>query len=302
MLIAQITDIHLGFDPNNPDEFNRLRLDATLDALRGLDPRPDLVLVTGDIANDGDDSQSYQRYREAIVDLPFPAYPLMGNHDSRDPFREQFPEVPDVGGFVQYAIDDHPLRILALDTLEAGRHGGGFCEIRAAWLSDRLDEAPDRPTLLALHHPPIATGIGWLTEDPDAEWIARLRAIVAGRSNIVAMVAGHVHRPIITGWAGTTLIVCPSTAPQVALDLSPIDPEEPDGRAMIIADPPGYALHLWDGSQLISHFDTAEDHETLARYTPKLQPLVRMLAREKQDARARTKVANYPDEPAASPF
>ena len=282
MLIAQITDIHLGFDPVNPDEFNRQRLDATLAALRALAPQPDLLLVTGDIANDGDDSQSYQRYREALADLAFPAFPLMGNHDSRAPFLELFPEIPTVEGFIQYAIEDWPLRILVLDTLEVGRHGGGFCEIRAEWLRARLDEAPDRPTLIALHHPPIATGIGWLTENPGAEWIARLRSVVEGRTNIVAMLAGHVHRPIITGWAGTTLIVCPSTAPQVALDLRPIDPERPDDRSMIVAEPPGYGLHLWKGGQLVSHFDTAEDHEVLARYTPKLQPLVRMLAEEKK--------------------
>ena len=284
MLIAQITDIHLGFDPINPDEFNRQRLDATLDALRALAPRPDLMLVTGDIANDGDDAQSYQRYREAIDGLDFPIYPLMGNHDSRAPFLELFPEVPSVDGFIQYAIEDWPLRILVLDTLEVGRHGGGFCETRAAWLRDRLDEAPDRPTLIALHHPPIATGIAWLTERPDAEWIGRLRAVIEGRRNIVAMLAGHVHRSIITGWAGVPLIVCPSTAPQVALDLRPIDPDRPDDRPMIVAEPPGYGLHIWRNGQLVSHFDTAENHEVLARYTDKLQPLVQMLAEEKKQA------------------
>ena len=281
MLIAQITDIHLGFDPINPDEFNRQRLDATLTALSALVPSPDLLLVTGDIANDGDDAQSYQRYREAMAGLEFPIFPLMGNHDSRTPFLELFPDVPSFEGFIQYAIEEWPLRILVLDTLEVGRHGGGFCEVRAGWLRDRLDEAPERPTLIALHHPPIATGIGWLTEDPSAEWIARLRAIVEGRDNIVAMLAGHVHRPIITQWAGTTLIVCPSTAPQVALDLREIDPEQPDDRPMIVAEPPGYGLHLWTERQLVSHFDTAEDHEILARYTANLQPLVRMLAEEK---------------------
>ena len=282
MLIAQITDVHLGFDPINPDEFNRQRLDAALRALRELEPRPDLLLVTGDIANDGDDAQSYHRYKEAIADLPFPVWPLMGNHDSRPPFLELFPDIPSPDGFIQYAIEGHELRILVLDTLEVGRHGGGLCETRAAWLRDRLDEAPDRPTLIALHHPPIWTGIGWLTENPEAEWIARLRAIVEGRTNIVAMIAGHVHRSIVTGWAGTCLIVCSSTAPQVALDLGPIDPENPDDRPMIVADPPAYALHLWDGRQLVTHFDTAEDHEVLASYTPKLQPLVRMLIEEKR--------------------
>ena len=57
------------------------------------------------------------------------------------------------------------------------------------------------------------------------------------------MISGHVHRPIVTHWAGTTLIVCSSTAPQVALDLEPIDPEQPDERSMIVAEPPCYALH-----------------------------------------------------------
>ncbi|MGZ8311757.1 MAG: phosphodiesterase [Allosphingosinicella sp.] len=283
MLIAQITDIHLGFDPVNPDEFNRQRLDVTLAALRNMSPQPDLLLVTGDIANDGDDATSYHRYREAIAGLPFPIFHLMGNHDSRGPFLELFPEVPNVEGFIQYAIEDYPLRILVLDTLEVGRHGGGFCETRAAWLRERLDEAPDRPTLIALHHPPVATGIGWLTEAPDAAWIQRLRAIIDGRTNIVAMIAGHVHRQIISGWAGTTLIVCSSTAPQVALDLDPIDPEDPDDRPMIVAEPPSYALHLWDDGQLVTHFDTAEDHEILARYTRQLQPLIRMLSQEKAD-------------------
>ena len=282
MLLAQITDLHLGFDPKNPHEFNRQRLDRTLAVLRDLKPRPDLLLVTGDIAERGDDRVSYARYREAIAGLPFPIFPLMGNHDSRDVFLEMFPDVRSADGFVQYAIEDYPLRILVLDTLEEGRHGGGFCSRRDAWLRARLDEAPERPTLIALHHPPIGTGIPWLTEDPAAPWISRLRAAVEGRMNIVAMIAGHVHRPIVTGWGGFPLIVCPSTAPQVALGLEPIDPDVPDQRPMIIADQPYYALHWWDGRQLISHIDTAEEHEVLARYTAKLQPLVRMLVREKE--------------------
>jgi 3',5'-cyclic AMP phosphodiesterase CpdA len=47
MLIAQITDIHLGFEPDTPDEFNRLRLDRTVQALLEMDPRPDLLLAPG---------------------------------------------------------------------------------------------------------------------------------------------------------------------------------------------------------------------------------------------------------------
>jgi 3',5'-cyclic-AMP phosphodiesterase len=281
MLIAQITDIHLGFDPGNPDELNRRRLDEALRTLKALVPPPDLLLATGDLADTGDDSLSYARLKLAFADLPFPVFYALGNHDGRDAFRTAFPDSPMPDGFLQYAIEDHDLRILVLDTLDEGRHGGNFCETRAAWLRARLAEAPDRPTLIVLHHPPIESGLSWMTENPDAEWVKRLEAIVAAQRNIVAVIAGHLHRPVVTQWAGTTLAVCPSTAPQVALDFESIDPERPDGRAMIVADPPWFAIHHWDGRRLVSHFDTAGEHEILARYGPELQPLVRLLAEEK---------------------
>ena len=281
MLIAQITDIHLGFDPDNEREFNRQRLDRTLEALSELDPVPDLLLATGDIADNGDDGLSYRRFKDATAKLPFPVLHAMGNHDSREPFLAEYPDTRTADGFIQYAIEDFPVRILVLDTLEPGRHGGAFCETRAAWLRARLDEDRERPTAIVLHHPPIETGLSWMTENPDAAWVKRLADCVSGRDNVVAMLAGHLHRPIVTQWNGTILAVCPSTAPQVALDLTNMDPDQPDGRPMIVADHPFYALHYWNGRELITHFDTAEEHEVLARYTPKLQPLVQMLMREK---------------------
>jgi Icc protein len=281
MLIAQITDIHLGFDPGNPDELNRQRLDCALRRLREMVPQPDLLLATGDLADTGDDSVSYARLKLALADLPFPVFYALGNHDGRDAFRANFPDLAMPDGFLQYAIEDHDLRILVLDTLEEGLHGGNFCETRAAWLRERLAEAPQRPTLIVLHHPPIESGLSWMTENPDAEWVKRLEAIVAAHDNIVALMAGHLHRPVVTQWAGTTLAVCPSTAPQVALDFEAIDPEAPDGRPMIVADPPWFAIHVWNGATLVSHFDTAGDHVVLARYGPELQPLVRLLAAEK---------------------
>jgi Icc protein len=282
MLIAQITDIHLGFDGDNPDELNQRRLESTLSELVEMEPRPDLVLATGDLADTGDDNIAYARLKAATERLPFPVYFALGNHDSRGPFAAAFPGVPRIdGGFVQYVIDDFPLRILVLDTLEEGRHGGAFCEIRAAWLCDRLSEQPDRPTLIVLHHPPIESGLSWMSENPDASWIGRIRTIVLAHDNIVAMIAGHLHRPLATHWAGTTLAVCASTAPQVALDLGAIDPESPDERPMIVADPPAFALHLWTGENLVTHFGTAGGHDVIARYGPRFQPLVRMLSEEK---------------------
>lgn len=281
MLIAQITDIHLGFDPDDPAEFNRRRLDQVLERLCDMDPLPDLLLATGDLTDKGD-ADSYRRLKSAFGRCPFPVWPCMGNHDDRDGFVQRFPEVPTADGFVQYVIDEKqwPLRLIVLDTLEPGRHGGAFCERRVSWLSERLAEETEKPTMIVLHHPPIETGIPWMTAVPEANWVRRLRETIEPANNIVGMVAGHIHRPIMTGWAGVPLSVVPSTAPQVALDLRPIDPGTPDKRPMIIADPPAYALHYWTGQSLISHLDDADDHVQLARYDETMQPLVRYLLEE----------------------
>lgn len=280
MLIAQITDIHLGFDPENPQEFNRQRLDRTLQELSALEPRPDILLATGDLIDRGD-AQSYSRLKEAFSQCPFPVHMCMGNHDERFNFRKVFPEIPFTDGYLQYELNEGPLRFLVLDTLEEGRHGGAFCEKRAQWLDARLAEKKDVPTIIVQHHPPVEVGIEWMNTHPREPWVQRLSGCLSGHANIVAMLCGHVHRPIMSSWENITLSVCPSTAPQVALDLRPIDPESPDHRDMIIADPPGYALHWWNGRELVSHFNTAEDHETLASYDERMQPLVRSLIAER---------------------
>lgn len=284
MLIAQVTDIHLGFEPDCPDEFNRQRLDRVLAQLATLQPRPDLLLATGDLIDRGD-RESYERLREAFADLPFPVHYALGNHDERATFAAVFPEAPFDGGFLQYVVEVGPLRLLVLDTLEEGRHGGAFCETRAAWLTARLDEAPDVPTLIVQHHPPMEVGIGWMNTDPAEPWVERLAQALRGRGNVIGIVCGHIHRAITTRWEGVTVATCPSTAPQVALDLRPIDPDVPDQRNLIIADPPAYALHWFNGRELITHWDTAEEHEVLARYDANLQGMVQHMLAERPGAK-----------------
>ncbi|TVV72479.1 phosphodiesterase [Sphingomonas solaris] len=281
MLIAQITDMHLGFDPDNPAEFNRKRLDKVLQALNDLDRVPDLLLATGDLVEYGD-VDSYRRLKRAFAACRFPVHLAMGNHDVRASFATVFPDTPVMaGGFVQYAFDHGPLRFVVLDTLEEGRHGGSFCEARAAWLRETLAAAPDRPTVIVLHHPPIETGIAWMTTDPQEPWVIRLETALAGQGQVIGMVCGHIHRAIVTGWKGRPLAVCPSTAPQVALTLAPLDPQVPDGRPMIVADAPGFALHYWNGDGLVTHFETADEHVALARFDAAMQPLVELLIGER---------------------
>lgn len=279
MLIAQITDVHLGFEPGNPDEPNRKRLDDVLRRLCDGPNRPDLLLATGDLTDRGD-RESYERLAEAFAACPFPVWPSIGNHDVRANFMATFPNVPTADGFVQYELEAGPLRLIILDTLEEGRHGGAFCDVRAAWLKARLAEQTGRPTIIVMHHPPMEAGIAWMNSHCDEPWVRRVTQAIAGRAQVQVVLSGHLHRNLVSPWNGTTVAVCASTAPQLALDLRPIDPEAPDGRDMIVAGAPAFALHWWNGRELVSHFETAGGYLPLARYDAALQDMVRGLLGE----------------------
>lgn len=280
MLIGQITDIHIGFDPGNPDEPNMHRLRAVLERLFDGPNRLDLLLLTGDLTENGDGA-SFAQLAAALASAPCPVLPIPGNHDNREAMAEAFPQLHTADGFQHYASDAGDLRLLLLDTFEPGRHGGAFCEARAAWLAARLAEAPDRPTVIAMHHPPFVSGIDWMDPDPGEAWIARFAEATRGHGQIKAVLCGHLHRSVVTGWQGAPLVVCPSTAPSVALDLSPIDAADPDGRALIRDAPPGYALHRWDGQRLVTHLERVGGYEDVARFDADLQPMIRGMLAER---------------------
>ncbi len=283
MLVAQVTDIHLGFQPDDPAEMNRKRFDEVIATLLAMNPRPDLLLATGDLTEHGT-LAAYQTLKSITDRLPFPVHFALGNHDNRANFRTVFPMVPTTAdGLVQYDFVHGPLRFVVLDTLLEGHHGGAFSAGQAAWLDERL-AGDARPTVLVLHHPPIETGNGWMTEDLDAPWVQRLAAVVRRHPQVIRMITGHLHRAIVTGWHGTTLAVCPSSAPQVAIDFRSIDPEDPDGRDMIVAETPGFAVHWWTGQDLITHFGSGGDHPVLARYNARMQPTVQHIVAERTGA------------------
>jgi 3',5'-cyclic AMP phosphodiesterase CpdA len=282
ILVAQVTDLHIGFDRDNPHELNVRRLNMVIDQLNGMRQKPSLLLVTGDLVEWSEDVDTYRHMVSLIGRWEGPVIWAIGNHDSREHFRAVLPNVPtDENGFIQYEVDHGGLRWIVLDTLDSGRHGGMICEKRAAWLKKRLRERKDIPTIIVLHHPPVDTGIDWMSALGCEAWVQRLEEVVRPAKQVVAMIAGHVHRPIATSFAGKPLTVCCSTAPHLALELDDIDPTNPDGRALILGDPPAYALHYWNGERLLTHFDVAGPRHVLANYDSNAQPMIRDFLREK---------------------
>jgi 3',5'-cyclic AMP phosphodiesterase CpdA len=281
MLIAQMTDIHIGFAPDEkPEEFNRLRFRATLARILDAPNRPDMLVLSGDITDHGD-RESFERTAELLAECPFPIWPMVGNHDTRAELLNAFPQVRADDGFVHYVLEQNGLRIVLLDTLEEGRHGGAFCERRQAWLEARLDEAPETPTLIFMHHPPVVSGIEWMDPGADEAWVQRLAAALRGREQVLAIHCGHLHRPLAASFEGIPLCVTPSVAPLVAMDLRPIDRNDPDQRDLITTEPPTYALHRWDGTSLVTHYERISDWRVLAHFSDKLQPMIEEIMSER---------------------
>lgn len=265
MIIAQITDLHLGFDGKDAVCQNTTRLRMVLKELNEMVLRPDVVLCTGDLVESGE-SWAYEKLREEMSVLDYPVYYGLGNHDNREAFAQSFPEAEFNDGFLQYTIEDGPVRIIMVDSLKMGFHGGDFCEIRRDWLSARLAEQPDRPTLIALHHPPIETGIAWMTARYKAPWVTSLRETISAHDNVIHLIAGHVHRTIFKKFGNTTISVCRAVAPQVKLELAPITVDQPDDRVLLVDTTPGYCLHHWNGHALTTHAANAPSGKSVVRY------------------------------------
>lgn len=254
LTIAQITDLHITSDK---DPLNKARhaarLRQVLKAIHERRPRPVAIFASGDLVDRGE-PEEYAELQAIFRDVAIPLYLGIGNHDTRAAFRAAFPATPiDKNGFVQYAADFGDLRAIMCDSLDEGKNGGGFCAPRAAWLRQTLDEAPQTPTIVFLHHPPIASGIQWMDEPPDTAWILRLAETVTGRKQILTLACGHIHRPFHGAFAGQSVSVSPATAIQLTLDLTPVDMRVPDGREILVEEPPGYTLFMWDKGALTTH-------------------------------------------------
>lgn len=251
MLIAQISDTHIAAPGQKtcgvaPMAENLARCVARINA---LDPKPDIVLLSGDIANNAGYAET-EHAASLLSALQMPLYVVPGNHDDRTTLAKVFG--PDVcpaneAGLVNYVVDGFPLRIIALDTLDPGKPGGKLEHATLDWLRARLDEAPEQPTLLCAHHPPLNLGI----PETDVDGFAGkevLGEIVSANPNIETFVCGHIHLHTNTRWCGTLV----TTAPSIGMQLEP--GLEPEGTSRFLLSEPAYLLHDWTlDRHLVTH-------------------------------------------------
>jgi 3',5'-cyclic-AMP phosphodiesterase len=253
MLLAQISDLHV----KRPGELAYGHVDTgaalarCVAALNALQPRPDAVIMTGDLVDQGDPAQ-YAHLKTRLTPLDIPYFLMVGNHDERVALRDAFSERGELcagGEFVQYAVDVGLLRLIALDSMVPGQSAGNLCDTRLAWLEAQLNAAQGKPVIVALHHPPFECGIGHMDDIRlDEQASHKLGSLISRYPNVERVICGHVHRPMFVRFGGTIASAVPSPAHQVALDLRE---HAPAGFTM---EPPAFALHRYDpATGIVTH-------------------------------------------------
>jgi 3',5'-cyclic AMP phosphodiesterase CpdA len=258
MLLCQISDPHIVCEGELA--YGRVdtghMLERCVRKILALPRLPDAVVATGDLTDHGS-VEEYRLLAELLAPLRMPLYLAVGNHDDSRALQSVFTQhtyLAGEDGFVQYAVDNFDVRLVVLDTTVPGAPGGELCARRLKWLDRTLRES-DRPTIIAQHHPPFATGLTPMDRmtlaNPDAE-----AAVVLQHGHVQCIISGHYHRTIQARFAGTVASVCPSTAHQLTLDLAP------GTDIRFTFEPSAFQLHLWNGRQVVTHTALVEDFPT----------------------------------------
>jgi 3',5'-cyclic-AMP phosphodiesterase len=234
LVVAHVSDTHFGNDVQDPG----VRAGAVMDHLLAMDPRPDLLVLSGDVADHGL-ADEYVAARAWLDRWPGPVAVCQGNHDVREAFvdglRVPARSVVEVGGF-RFVMLDSLIDAVDGERVDEGRLG----EEQLAWLGDQLSVSA-APAFVVLHHPPTAIGVELMDPirlvDGDA-----LAAVLARHPQVVATLVGHAHTMCATTFAARPLLIGGGVVSTVPLDDESLPVVWYDG-------PPSVALHLVDDAE-----------------------------------------------------
>jgi 3',5'-cyclic-AMP phosphodiesterase len=232
-VIAHVSDTHVGNAVQDP----AARMAAVMDHLLAVSPRPDVLVVTGDVADHGLPDE-YAEARVWVERWEGPVAVCPGNHDVRTAF------VEGLGVGARSVLEAEGFRFVMLDSLIDAVEGvrvdeGRLGDPQLAWLDEQLG-ASDAATFVCLHHPPTTIGLGLMDPirlvDGDA-----LAAVLGRHPHVVATLVGHAHTMGTTSFAGRPLLIGGGVVSTVSMDAEPVD-------TLWYHAPPSFALHLVDDS------------------------------------------------------
>ena len=235
VLVAQLSDTHLLADPSAQlwGHNTTRNLVAVLEA---LPPRVDVMVVTGDIAEDGA-PDAYRRAASLTERRAQQRYFLAGNHDDPDAMGAVLgaPQPLEMVG-----IGEHWTMAL-VNSQWVGHEEGHVGDETLAQLRDELGRATTH-VVVCLHHPPVSpcTNLACGMQDPGP-----LEDVIS-HGPVRLVLSGHVHQQFDTTRHGVRFLGAPSTFRQLRHGGDPhyTDTLEP---------PAAQLVELLDDGEAISH-------------------------------------------------
>nr|WP_024966835.1 3',5'-cyclic-AMP phosphodiesterase [Pantoea sp. IMH] len=210
--ILQITDTHLfaGKDETLLGVKTWASFDAVLEAIAASRRHYDLIVATGDLAQDHT-VEAYQHFAEGIARLSAPCVWLPGNHDFQPTMFSALAEA-------KIADEKHVLvgdrwQIVLLDSQVFGVPFGELSEFQLEWLDKTLAIYPERHTLVLLHHHPLPSGCTWLDQH-SLRNSHMLEAVLQRYPLATTLICGHIHQDLDLSWNGRRVLATPSTCVQ----------------------------------------------------------------------------------------
>ncbi len=222
MLIAQISDTHIRVPKQNDIKgLERINLfKKCVEDINTLSVVPDVVIHTGDLTDNGLPDE-YSLAKNILSNLDIPFYLTPGNRDgSRNMINAYADELTDLmdNNFMIYAINEYPIRLISLDSLAPLGPKGDITKIKLKILEKILNQVPDKPSLIFMHHPPFnVSNFGKpIVEYNQPNSIYKLYDVLKNHKQIVGIFCGHIHRSYtknIYSFKG-------SVVPPIAVDLA----------------------------------------------------------------------------------
>lgn len=214
--VIQITDTHLfGADDGSLLSVNTAEsFLSVVDAVQSQSFAFDAILATGDISQDHTEA-SYLRFVDGIKPLNRPCFWLPGNHDYKPGMNSVLPS-PLVSQPEQLLLGEH-WQVIFLDSQVVGVPHGQLSDSQLTLLSDKLQQNPQRHTLVLLHHNPLLVGSAWLDQHC-LKQRERFWEVIGEFDNVRAVVCGHVHQASQFQHQGVEVMTTPSTCIQFKPD------------------------------------------------------------------------------------
>ena len=208
--VLQLTDPHLMADSQGEllGVNTRDSLDAVIAQVLGDHGQPDLILATGDIAQDATE-ESYRLFGARLKAFDCPSAWIAGNHDDSPLLARIAAECQ----ADQRHIIQGGWQFVLLDTSVPGKVYGELADSELTFLEQTLSDNPDIPAIIALHHHPVDIDTEWMSHiglrNRDAFW-----QVVDCFPQVKIVLWGHIHQEMEKNRKGVRLLATPSTCIQ----------------------------------------------------------------------------------------